>query len=342
MQGARHGARESFKVELNRLPGTIKRLVFTAAMDGGGTMSDLANSWVDIVINGSSAARYSFSGSDFGAEKALMVFEIYMKDVWRYAAVGQGFNGGLSALLKHFGGEEVGGGAASPAAAPPAPAPAPAPAAAPAPAPAPKVNLGKVTLDKKGSKGRVSLDKGGGQQHPIHVNLNWDNPNAGKRVGFLGLGGKAPAPDLDLGCMFRLANGDKGVIQPLGERFGSRHAPPYIYLDKDDRTGAASDGENLYIMRPDLIDTVMIFAMVYEGTATFADVNARLTIKDGRGSEIFIPLNSPSPHLTFCSICLIQKKGNEVEITKEEHYVVDHQEADMRYRFGFRWVAGSK
>jgi len=336
MQGARHGARECFQVQLSRVPGNIKRLVFTAAIDGAGTMSDLASSHVDLVVNGNAVARYSLSGSDFTNEKALMVFELYMKDVWRYSAVGQGFNGGLSALLKHFGGEE----ASAPAAAPRQAAPAPPPPAAPAAPPPPKVNLGKVTLDKKGSKGTVNLQKGGGQQ-PIHVNLNWDNPNAGKRQGFLGLGGAAPAPDLDLGCMFRMATGEKGVIQPLGERFGSRHAPPYIYLDKDDRTGASSDGENLYILRPDLIDLVVIFALIYEGTANFATVNGRLTIKNG-GQEIFIPLNSPDSRLTFCAICVIQKKGDTVEITKEERYVMDHEDADKIFGFGFRWVAGSK
>lgn len=331
MRGAQHGARESFKLQLNRVPSTIKRLVFAAAIDGEGTMADLASSHIDLVVNGLAVARYPFSGSDFGSEKALMVFEIYMKDVWRYSAVGQGFNGGLAALLKHFGGEEDLGPSAA------VPSRVATPPAAPAP---PKVNLGKVTLEKKGSKSAVNLTKGGGQQ-PIHINLNWDNPNAGKRTGFLGLGGAVPAPDLDLGCMFRMANGDKGVIQPLGERFGSRHAPPYIYLDKDDRTGASSDGENLYVLRPDLIEKLMIFALIYEGTANFATVKGRLTIKNGP-QEIFIPLNSPDPRLTFCAICVIEKKGDTVEITKEERYLMDHEDADKQFGFGFRWVAGSK
>lgn len=336
MQGAKHGAKECFKVQLNKLPSNIKRMVFTVALDGAGTMSELSASNVTVVANGAPVGRYAFSGSDFGQEKALMMFEVYFKDVWRFAAVGQGFNGGLSALLKHFGGEEAGGASAPPPAAPP-----PAPVAPPPPAPpAPKVNLGKVTLDKKGAKGTVNLQKGGGVQQ-IHVNLNWDNPNAGKKTGLFGLGGPAPAPDLDLGCMFRLANGDKGVIQPLGQKFGSRHAPPYIYLDKDDRTGAAKDGENLYIMRPDLIDLVVVFAMVYEGTANFANVNGRLTLKDGN-QEILIPLNNPDTRRTFCAICTITKRGETVEITKEERYFMDHMETDQHYGFGFRWVAGSK
>lgn len=334
MVGASHGARECFRVDLGALPSTIRRLVFTAAFDGEGTMASLASSKIDLVVDGSAVARYAFGGADFGAEKALICFEIYLKDVWRFAAVGQGFNGGLSALLKNFGGDEVG----AKEAAPPPVAPVAAPPAAP---PAPKVNLGKVTLDKKGAKGTVNLQKGGGTQ-PIHINLNWDNPDKGKRVGFLGLGGSAPAPDLDLGCMFRMANGDKGVIQPLGERYGSRHAPPYMYLDKDDRTGASADGENLYILRPDLIDTVLVFGLIYEGTANFANVHGRLTIKDGARQEICVPLDNADPRKTFCAICLIQKKGESVEITKEEVYLMDHEEADNRYGFGFRWVAGRK
>ena len=36
-----------------------------------------------------------------------MVAEIYLKDVWRVAAVGQGFAGGLDAVLKHFGGQQI-------------------------------------------------------------------------------------------------------------------------------------------------------------------------------------------------------------------------------------------
>lgn len=42
----------------------------------------------------------------FQQEKALMALELYKKDnIWRMNAVGQGFNGGLAALIKHFGGE---------------------------------------------------------------------------------------------------------------------------------------------------------------------------------------------------------------------------------------------
>ncbi|NJN68479.1 MAG: hypothetical protein HC884_18090 [Chloroflexaceae bacterium] len=133
------------------------------------------------------------------------------------------------------------------------------------------------------------------------------------------------------------------MIQPLGKRFGSKDEPPYIYLDKDDRSGSAADGENLYIYRPDLIDLVMVFALIYEGAKDFTSVNGRMTIRDqSTGQEIFMRLNNPDPNLSFCAVCTIRRVGDHVEITKEEQYFPDHSYADKHFGFGFRWTAGRK
>lgn len=331
--GAQQGDREVFRLDLAKLPPSVRRLVFTATLDGGGTMAELVPSHLRLLVEGQPVAQFDFSGGDFGGEKAVMIAELYWKDAWRLAAVGQGFNGGLSALLAHFGGEEI---SPAPAAPPPPPPAPPAPPAAP-----PPVRASKVTLDKRGARQTVELRKGGGQQ-PIHINLNWDNPNGGKRKGFFGLGPAVESPDLDLGCMFRMADGSRDVIQPLGGNFGSRSSSPFIYLDKDDRTGAANDGENLYIFRPDLIGRVMVFAFIYDGTANFARVNGRLRIRDQNGNEILVPLNNPEASRTFCSICLIENHGDRVEIVKEERYFSSHREADRHYGFGFEWTSGRK
>jgi tellurite resistance protein TerA len=313
--GAQQGDSEVFRIDLAKLPASVRRLVFTVTLDGAGTMAELPPSHLRLLADGRPVARFDFSGKDFGGERAVMIAELYWKESWRFAAVGQGFNGGLNALLTHFGGEE-----SSPVSSTP-PLPPPAPSASTTPAP---VRLSKITLDKRGSRQIVELKKGGGQQ-PIHINLNWDNPN-----------------DLDLGCMLRMANGSKDVIQPVGGNFGSRNAPPFIYLDKDDRTGAASDGENLYILRPDLIDRVMVFTFIYDGVASFSQVNGRLRIRDQAGNEILVPLNNPEGSRTFCSICLIENRGDRVEVVKEERYFSGHREADQHYGFGFEWTKGHK
>ena len=337
MSGSQSGDAETFEIDLSKLPATIQKLVFVLTVDGAGEMKSLQSGYFRLEANGSEVARFPFSGADFGAEKAIMVAEIYKKDVWRVAAVGQGFAGGLDAVLKHFGGEQIGMAQAAPA--PPASVPQPQPRPTPpvaAPA-TPKVNLGKVTLDKKGEKTSISLNKGGGVQ-PVRVNLNWEAP---AKKGFLAsLTGSAP--DLDLGCMFRLKNGGGGVIQPLGNSFGSQNSEPFIYLDKDDRSGAAQDGENLTVFRPDQIDLVMIFALIYEGAADFTSVNGRVTLKDQSGNEILIRLGAPERGLSFCAVATIRNVGGHIEITKEEQYFKGHMEADRHFGFGFNWRAGSK
>ncbi|MEG8280680.1 TerD family protein [Streptomyces sp. AHA2] len=153
--GAQAGDTESFRVTLDRVPPQIRKLSFTATIDGAGQMSQIASGYIRIVAGGEEVARYSFNGSEFSTERAVMLGDFYLKDVWRFAAVGQGFDGGLEALLKNFGGEvaeeetpaaapqqpQAGAapGFAPPAFAAPATPPAPAPAVPPAPAPAPAV-----------------------------------------------------------------------------------------------------------------------------------------------------------------------------------------------------------
>ncbi|MGX6743494.1 TerD family protein [Streptomyces xantholiticus] len=141
--GAQSGDTESFRVTLDRIPANIHKLSFTATIDGAGQMSQIGPGYIRIVAGGEEVVRYAFIGSEFTTERAVMLGDFYLKDVWRFAAVGQGFDGGLEALLKNFGGEvaeeqpaaQQPQGAA-PSFAPPAQASAPAPAfGAPAAAP---------------------------------------------------------------------------------------------------------------------------------------------------------------------------------------------------------------
>ncbi|MGY5124463.1 TerD family protein [Streptomyces nigrescens] len=151
--GAQAGDSESFRVTLDKIPPHIQKLSFTAALDGAGQVSQIGPGYLRIVAGGEEVARYSFTGSEFSTERAVMLGDFYLKDVWRFAAVGQGFDGGLDALLKNFGGEVAEEAEAQPGPpataegvpgfAPPSGPAAPAPsfgvpAAAPAPQPAPE------------------------------------------------------------------------------------------------------------------------------------------------------------------------------------------------------------
>ncbi len=151
--GSLKQAGAEFSLSLAGLPSSIDRLVFTAAIDGAGAMRDIQSS--SFVIKdpaGQVVATCSFAGNTFAAEKAIMVADVYRKDgQWRLASNLQGFNEGLSALVKHFGGEVADD-------APPASSPAPAPVQA------------TISLEKKvaaaapqlislAKKAQVSLEK---------------------------------------------------------------------------------------------------------------------------------------------------------------------------------------
>lgn len=316
--GGQGAGQENFQVNLDKIPSLIRKLVFTVTVDGAETMSQISQGQLRILDKNAEVAGFEFSGSDFKDEKAIIIGEIYLKDIWRFAAVGQGFNGGLSALLKHFGGEEI----------------------VEEPSPNIKPDIPKppttVNLNKSGDSHKVNLAKDS-QELLVHVNLNWDAKSGG---GFFGKG--VEKPDLDLGCMYQTADGEIGVIQPLGGNFGSKTAKPFIFLDKDDRSGAASDGENMYLYKPSTLKRVMFFALIYQGANDFRSVSGRMFFKIGNGDLVTLELNNPSSNTRLCAAALITNQNQQIAISKEERYFAGHQQADAFYGFGFTWKAGSK
>ena len=339
----------TFQLNLDALPGSIERLVFTGALDGGGTMRAIAPG--SIAIGG--AATFPLSGADFADEKAVILAEVYRRDgAWRFGAVGQGFNGGMAALLAHFGGTEVASSAAAPAPAP-APAPAFAPTPAPAPAPAPKISLSKITLEKRGDK--ISLEKGAGRGFgKIRVNLNWNQrpQEQPAKTGFFAKltgGGQPKGIDLDLACLFELRDGTPGGVQALGESWGAFDRPPYIHLAGDDRSGAVSDGENIYINgdRFDEIGRVLIFSFIYEGVPNWAATDGVVLIEVPNQPPVEVRLDHGG-NQPMCAIAMIENQGGKLQVTKLVDYVSGegkisgHEVIGNKYGFKLRWRAGSK
>ncbi|KAB8044902.1 TerD family protein [Janthinobacterium aquaticum] len=196
-----------FSFQLGLLPTSIARLVVTAAVDGDAVMSQLGPSSLVLAEGNRELARFAFAGSDFAQEKAVMLGEFYRKDgQWRFMAVGQGFNGGLDALVAHFGGE-VAGAESEPVAKP--------------------VSLSKISLTKPGQTHKVSLDKGAGAPKKLIVRATWvDNGD-----------GDDDNDDLDLRVGLLLPDGRMRFIQ-APDTPGSFDAMPYV-LHLGDVTGAS-------------------------------------------------------------------------------------------------------
>ncbi|MGW7413992.1 TerD family protein [Streptomyces sp. NPDC054863] len=229
---------------------------------------------------------------------------------------------------------------------PPAPvAPAPAPAAAPAP-----VRLTKVTLTK--ASPTVSLAKQGGTGGAMRVNLNWES-----RKQFKGWGsklGRAMAQhsdlDLDLCALYELSDGRKGVVQALGNAFGSLNQPPYILLDGDDRTGALSSGENLTVNldHKDQLRRVLIFVTIYEGARSFADLHATVTLTPHNGAPIDFSLDECTVPSTVAALALISYENGDLTVRREAQYLVPQRgvspqrTVDQAYGWGMNWTPGRK
>lgn len=205
------------------------------------------------------------------------------------------------------------------------------------------INLNKVTLDK--ATPTISLAKSGDGQGTMRVNLNW-TAGAPASGGFFAKlkAAAAPAIDLDLGAMYELADGSVGVVQALGNSFGSLNQAPFIHLDGDDRSGGSA-GENLHINLADITKfrRILIFAYIYEGAPNWSAANGSVTLFPTSGPQVEVQLDSADNQATSCAIAMLQSNGRELTVTREVRYIRGSQQAiDNTYGFGMNWTPGRK
>lgn len=218
---------------------------------------------------------------------------------------------------------------------PPGQPPPPAVGAQQPGAPQP-VNLNKITLTK--DRPSVSLTKN--DQPPsgtMRVNLNWSR---GKRGLF---GGKAV--DLDLGCLYQLRNGDKGVVQSLGRTFGNLHGAPFIALDGDDRSGTVTGGENMHInlAHSAEFERILVFAFIYQGTPNWSAADGVVTVFPPIGPEVEVRLDSPDDQARTCAIAMLHNVDGALTVTREVRYIQGSQAAlSDAYQWGLTWNRARK
>ncbi|MFJ2548234.1 TerD family protein [Pseudomonas sp. NPDC087612] len=322
--------RAVFTVDLSRLDAAIDKVALTATIYDNKASFDRVSMLV-VTVSGGIETQIPTSGMK---ETALILGEFYRRQgAWKFRCVAQGFAGGLAPLATHFG-VDIAAPAPSPT---PSAAPSPAPAPTPAPPPAPKstISLSKVTLDK--TRSSISLEKTAGGFGEIRVNLNW---NKGKS-GFFGRG---KSIDLDVGCLFELQDGTKGVVQALGNAFGDLDRKPYIQLMGDDRTGSVAGGEWIHINGAKWGDIrrILVYAFIYEGAPNWAETDGVVTIFIPGQPEIEVRLNEEGGRLGCCAIALLENDNGAVKVSRRVDFHKNQEPMDHAYRWGLRWSAGSK
>ncbi|WP_344399041.1 TerD family protein [Streptomyces longisporus] len=358
---------DTLLVDLARVEPAVETIVLAASADGG-TFGQVPELYIEVrdAAQGGVVARFDSTGAS--VETAFVLGEFYRRQgAWKFRAVGQGYSSGLEGLATDFGitvdePQHTAPAPPPPVAPPMTPPPghmAPpiaSPAAAvqpPPPPPAPPaqpVRLSKVTLTKAAPA--VSLAKQGGTSGAMRVNLNWQ-----VRKQFSGWGskrGRAVAMhadlDLDLCALYELTDGSKGVVQALGNAFGSLQRPPYIHLDGDDRTGALASGENLTINldHKQSFRRILVFVTIYEGARSFADLHATVTLQPQHGAAIDFSLDECTVPSTVCALALITNTGSDLVVQREARYLVPERgvspqrTVDHAYGWGMNWTPGRK
>ncbi|MFI1252569.1 TerD family protein [Streptomyces netropsis] len=350
---------DTLTVDLAAVEPAIETVVLAASADGG-SFGQVPGLHIRVFDAAGGAELARFDSTDATVETAFVLGELYRRQgEWKFRAVGQGYGSGLAGLATDFGISVDEPRPVSERPAPVTPAPpaqpvrqqpaAPAPQAAPPPPPQP-VRLTKVTLTKDAPA--VSLTKQGGTSGALRVNLNWQVHKQFKSWGQKL--GKAMALhsdlDLDLGALFELRDGSKGVVQALGNSFGSLHQPPFIHLDGDDRTGASASGENLTVNLDHIADfrRILVFVTIYEGARSFANLNATVTLQPQHGAPVDFSLDECTVPSPVCALALITNNGGDLVVQREARYLVPdrgvspQRTLDREYGWGMNWTPGRK
>lgn len=107
--GSGDGDDESIKISLDKVPGSVRRVVICVTIDEGESrrqnFGQISNAFMRVVnVDGNvELARFDLS-EDYSTETAMIFGEIYRhNNEWKFKAVGQGYAGGLAAMCTQYG-----------------------------------------------------------------------------------------------------------------------------------------------------------------------------------------------------------------------------------------------
>ena len=299
------GKEVRFQLNLSQLPQTIDKLVFTASIDGNGTMKDIKECSFQMRQSGHEGIALQMSGNDFQSEKAIIVVEVYRKGEWRISAVASGFNGGISALLAFYGGTEMTSEQPQQI--------------------QPVSQQSQKVVEEKSKPQKISLKKG------EKVSLE---KNAGVPI-IIENGWKAKGKDYDLKALVRYRNG-KLIYIGAANADESLQTPDGAVRHGGDVTCPGKLEHIDITWHPDIASVaVSSYSALENGTGSFHRYGVYVRIKNGN-QVIEIPAEDTSANDRSYTLCFGEivygEMRNTFEVSALEMYSAPNSENRIGYR----------
>lgn len=107
--GAGDGDDEAVKIDLAKVPTEVQKIAITVtihdAENRGQNFGQVQNAFIRVVNDQTNVEIVRFDlNEDYSTETAMIFGELYRHNgEWKFRAVGQGYNGGLSAMCRQYG-----------------------------------------------------------------------------------------------------------------------------------------------------------------------------------------------------------------------------------------------
>ncbi|MGW5352917.1 hypothetical protein ACWERV_20695 [Streptomyces sp. NPDC004031] len=193
------------------------------------------------------------------------------------------------------------------------------------------------------SGGRVGRrDAGGTRLGPGVLRIACDGALGAE--GALGSEGSEGAGRAELGALFELADGRKGVVQALGGATGALWLPPYVQLD----AGGGRAELTVNLDQAVRFRRVLVFLALRGGT--FAEAGGTVEVRPEHGPPADFTLGAPGGESAVCALLLLTRErvgvgeGEVLRMRREARYLParpglsPQRTVDYAYGWALRWV----
>jgi len=207
-----------------------------------------------------------------------------------------------------------------------------------------------MILTNSGDSKSIALpDKIDGE---ICIRLTWTkDTNAGFIQRILG----GDSVDLDLGCYYELANGNRTLIDclqfaaeapaPRSEQSkqGCYDHEPYIWHTGDNR-GRDKDHAEVLLVNPDGLDAIKcitVYAYIFDGPASWNAFGAKISLIIPGCEEITVSIEGDGSKNRFCAAMHIEISDapKSITVTKLGTLHLGHSDCDQAYGWGLHYRA---